>query len=100
MQDEIKSESGTVLGQWDGRRAEDLMHELQRIIKILKANGSQEKLNPKDIPHRDQIPEDLIGFKAYRLWGCGLDNTCVVGSKADRLEPVEKVRTYSLIDHH
>lgn len=100
MQDEIKSESGSVLGQWNGQRAEDFMQELKRVMKALKDTGSQEKLNPKDMPHRDQIPEDLLTFKAYRLWGCDRNNVCVVGSKADRLEPVEKVRTYSLIDHH
>jgi len=100
MCDEIKSESGQLLGRWDGRRAEDLMRELQRIMKSLKDSGSSEKLNPKDMPHRDQLPEDLIGFKAYRLWGCDANKMCVVGAKADRIESVEKVKSFSLIDHH
>lgn len=100
MDNDIKTESGQVIGQWDGEKAEDLMRELQRILKMYRHSGSTETLNPRDMPHRHQLPEDLHTFKAYRLWGCDKQQICVVGTKADRLESVDKVRTFSLIDHH
>jgi len=52
------------------------------------------------MPHREQLPEDLHSFKAYHIWGCDKSGRCLVGTNADRIEPVEKVRSFSLIDHH
>lgn len=100
MSDDIKTGAGTVVGQWDGKVAADFSKELQRILSALRSEGSPEKLVARDMPHRDQIPEDLRTFKAYTLWGCDLQGMCVVGAGANRLEPIEKVRSFSLIDHH
>jgi hypothetical protein len=100
MSNEIKTESGKVVGQWDGAVATDLMSELKKIMKQLRDEGGRDKLNPKDMPHREQIPEDLQTFQPYRLWGCDKSQTCVVGARADRLEPVAKVRAFSFVEHH
>ena len=99
MSNDIKTSAGTVVGQWDGQNADDLSKELQRIVASLRQQNSAEKLAARDMPHRDQIPEDLRTFKAYTLWGCDARGMCVVGAAANRLES-EKVRAFSLIDHH
>jgi hypothetical protein len=43
---------------------------------------------------------DLQSFKAYHLWGCDTNGQCLVGSGANRIESVEKVLSFSLLDHH
>lgn len=100
MNNDIKTESGKIVGQWDGESAHDLMAELQRIMKMFRETGSLDKLNPRDMPHRDQFPEDLKSFQAYRLWGCDKTDTCVVGARADRLDSVAKIRAFSLVENH
>lgn len=100
MTNEIMTDSGRVVGTWDGRVAEELQMELARIWNTLREEGARDRLVSREMPHRDQLPEDLQSFKAYHLWGCDLEGRCVVGTKADRIEPVDKVRTFSLIDHH
>lgn len=100
MTDEITTESGRVVGAWNGEKAEELQIELARIWNSLRDEGARERLVSRKMPHRDQLPEDLHSFKAYHIWGCDLNGRCVVGTKADRIEPVDKVRTFSLIDHH
>lgn len=52
------------------------------------------------MPHRDQLHQDLLEFKAYHLWGCDRHGECVVGTNANRIESVDKVLSFSLIDHH
>ena len=100
MSNEIKTNAGRTVGQWSGERAEELQTELSRIRAELKAGNSTERLVAKEMPHRDQLPEDLHKFKAYHIWGCDLSGNCVVGTHADRIEPLDKVRSFSLIDHH
>ena len=98
--DEIKTSSGKVVGSWDGKCAKELMAELKRIREALAQEGSSDALVSKEMPHRDQIHEDLQNFKAYHLWGCDSNGQCLVGSGANRIETVEKVLSFSLIDHH
>lgn len=100
MSDEIKTTEGRVVGRWDGVSAKDLMNELTRIRKELAAAGKGEKVQPKDMPHRDQIHPDLQHFNAYPLWGCDKSDMCLVGAGANRIEPVAKVLSFSLVDHH
>lgn len=100
MSNDIKTVGGTVVGQWNGDNAADLSAELQRIIKGLREENSSDKLNSREMPHRNQIPEDLQAFKAYALWGCDKRGQCVVGAGANRLESIEKVRSFSIIEHH
>ena len=100
MTDEIQTNAGRVMGQWSGESAESLQAELERIRDELRAQNSRERLVAKQMPHREQLPEDLHSFKAYHIWGCDKSGRCLVGTNADRIEPVEKVRSFSLIDHH
>jgi len=100
MSDDIKTTSGRVVGCWDGKSAQDLMKELARIRTLLHAEGSGEKLTPRDMPHREQLPADLQNFNAYPLWGCDAEGSCLVGAAANRIEPVQKVLAFSLVDHH
>lgn len=100
MSDEIKTTSGRVVGLWNGSSARELMNELARIRKVLADEGAGEKLNPRDMPHRDQLPDDLKQFNAYPLWGCDKEGACLVGAGANRIEPVAKVLSFSLVDHH
>ena len=100
MSNEIKSLQGRVVGSWDGENAKDLMQELMRIRNALAAERNGDKVQPRDMPHREQLPADLKQFNAYPLWGCDKHGMCVVGAGANRLEPVEKVLAFSLVEHH
>jgi hypothetical protein len=99
MSDEIKSNEGRVVGSWDGNSAEELKQELARIRQMLASEGKGEKVQPRDMPHRDQLPTDLQSFNAYPLWGCD-KGSCLVGAGANRIEPMEKVLAFSLVEHH
>jgi hypothetical protein len=100
MSDDIKTSEGRVVGSWNGVSANDLMQELTRIRKHLADEKSSEKVTPREIPHRDQIPDALQNFRAYPLWGCDKKDVCLVGAGANRLEPVQKVLAFSLVEHH
>jgi hypothetical protein len=66
----------------------------------LASEGKGEKVHFRDIPHRDQLPPDLHNFNAYPLWGCDKNGSCLVGAAANRIEPVAKVLSFSLVEHH
>lgn len=97
---EIKTNTGRTVGQWSGESAADLLNELGRIRATLQSENSAERLIAKQMPHREQLPADLHSFKAYHIWGCDRAGNCLVGTHANRIEPLDKVRTFSLIDHH
>jgi len=98
--DDIKSSGGRVVGSWNGDRARDLMAEIARVKQGLHQEGGGETLDSRTMPHREQLPEDLLNFKAYHLWGCDKHGECLVGTGANRVESVEKVLSFSLIEHH
>lgn len=98
--DEIKTTSGRVVGSWNGERARELMTEITRIKQMLAQENASDTLDSRSIPHRDQLHPDLLNFKAYHLWGCDKHGECLVGTNANRIESVEKVLSFSLIDHH
>lgn len=98
--DEIKTTSGRVVGSWNGERARELMAEITRIKQMLAQENTSDTLDSRSIPHRDQLHPDLLNFKAYHLWGCDKHGECLVGTNANRIESVEKVLSFSLIDHH
>ena len=100
MSDEIKTNTGRKVGEWDGNSVLDLQTEIASIRTRLKSEDSTERLIAREMPHRDQLPEDLHDFKAYHIWGCDSSGKCLVGTHANRIEPIAKVRTFSLIDHH
>ena len=100
MSDEIKTSSGRVVGSWNGESAQEFMRELGRIRQALASERSGDKLIPREMPHRDQLPADLLQFNAYALWGCDKQGQCVVGAGANRIETVEKVLSFSLVEHH
>lgn len=97
---EIKTNSGRVVGSWDGERALDLMAEIARIKKMLAQEKSAESLDSRSMPHREQLHQDLLEFRAYHLWGCDKHGECLVGTGANRIESIDKVLSFSLIDHH
>jgi hypothetical protein len=100
MSNEIKTNEGRVVGSWNGESAQDLMRELTRIRQQLATEKSAEKVIPRDIPHREQLPSDLLHFNAYPLWGCDKAGNCLVGAGVNRIEPVAKVLAFSLVEHH
>lgn len=100
MSNEIKTPSGRIVGRWDGKRIADLQTELGRIKSMLLAEGGKERLVPAGMPHASQLPDDLRTFKAYPVWGCDLEQSCLCGANANRVVGVEDVRHYSMIDHH
>lgn len=98
--DEIKTNSGRVVGSWNGERARELMKEIARIKQVLQREGASDSLDSRSMPHRDQLHADLRNFKAYHLWGCDKHGECLVGTGANRIESVEKVLSFSLVEHH
>jgi len=98
--DEIKTNSGRVVGSWNGDCAKQLMSEIARIKQVLAQEKSSDTLDSRAMPHREQIHNDLQNFKAYHLWGCDKNGQCLVGTGANRLESVDKVLSFSLVDHH
>ena len=100
MSDEIKTSEGRVVGNWDGSSVEDLKQELNRINQMLTSEGMGEKVLAREMPHREQLHPDLLNFNAYPLWGCDKEGSCLVGAGVNRIEPVEKVLSFSLVDHH
>lgn len=100
MSDDIKTNTGRVVGRWNGQSAQELMTEIARIKQALHQEGAQDHLDSRAMPHREQLPEDLLDFRAYHLWGCDKRGTCLVGTNANRIESVEKVLSFSLIEHH
>jgi hypothetical protein len=100
MSDEIKTSEGRVVGSWNGNSAQELMKEIARIRKQLADEKSSEKVSPREMPHREQIPADLQNFRAYALWGCDKAGSCLVGAGANRIEPVDKILAFSLVEHH
>jgi len=100
MSDDIKTNSGRVVGRWSGDSAQELMGEIARIKQVLRQENSSEFLDSRAMPHREQLPRDLLDFRAYHLWGCDKRGACLVGTNANRIESVEKVLSFSLIEHH
>ena len=100
MSDDITTSEGRVVGSWDGRSAEELKTELARIRQVLASEEKGEKVHFRNIPHRDQLHPDLQKFNAYPLWGCDKQGSCLVGASANRIESVEKVLAFSLVEHH
>ncbi len=100
MSDDITTDTGRTVGRWSGESANELQNEIARIRELLQAENSSERLIAKKMPHREQLPEDLHNFKAYHIWGCDHAGNCLVGTNANRIEPLDKVRSFSLIDHH
>lgn len=98
--DDIKTNSGRVIGSWNGQCVKELMAEVKRIKDVLAQEGSSEVLVSKEMPHREQLHDDLQNFRAYHLWGCDVNGQCLVGTGANRIESAEKVLSFSLIDHH
>lgn len=100
MNNDINTSAGRKVGEWNGESAEALQNELSRIREVLKSENSTERLVARSMPHREQLPEDLHSFKAYHIWGCDQNGNCLVGTHANRIETLEKVRSFSLIEHH
>jgi hypothetical protein len=100
MSDEIRTNEGRVVGRWDGNSVEELKRELARIKQVLASEGRGEKVQPRGIPHRDQLHPDLQNFNAYPLWGCDKNGSCLVGAGVNKIEPIEKVLAFSLVEHH
>lgn len=100
MSDEIKTKAGVSVGHWDGSSVQDLQQELERIRQQLRESGSDDKLVPAGVPHRQQLPEDLHSFTAYPIWACDQQAHCLCGARANRVVSAEDVRQYSMIDYH
>lgn len=100
MSNVITTQSGAQVGTWDGVDVKDLQKELNRIRQLLKDEGGVDKINAADMPHRDQLPEDLQSFTAYPIWGFDSQQNCLCGARANRIVSVEDVRQYSMVEHH
>lgn len=91
---DIVSKSGNVVGQWDGRDVKELQASLVAIKRDLAKAKPRDAIDRDGIPHRDQFPEDLVGFTPYILWACDAKSVCLVGSGANRTETVASIRQH------
>ncbi len=94
MSNEIRTQRGRVVGEWDGRDIIDLMDVLLQIKRQLSQSGEGERISREGIPHQEQLPADLQGFTAYIIWGCDKAGNCLVGSGGNRVEHVSSIREY------
>ena len=92
MSNHIETDSGRVVGEWDGRDVRELIQVLVDIKRQLKLEGTRENVTRKGIPHQHQCPEDLHTFSGYIIWACDRSGDCLVGSAADRTESVARIR--------
>ena len=92
MRKKIKTDAGRTVGQWSGESAEELQAELSRIGENLHTDTSRERLVTREMPHRKQLPEDLHGFRAYHAWSRGHGDYRLVGTHANRIEPLDRLR--------
>lgn len=100
MSDEIITQSGVKMGLWNGGKIGELQKELTRIRQSLKEAGGVDKLVATQMPHRDQLPEDLRSFNAYPIWGCDKEENCLCGARANRIVSTTDVRQFSMVEHH
>jgi len=100
MSNEIKTQSGMTMGSWDGKDVKDLQKELTRIRQELKNTGGTDKVVATNMPHRDQLPDDLKKFNAYPIWGIDQQENCLCGARANRIVSAADVRQYSMVEHH
>ena len=98
MSDDIISKQGAIVGRWDGKDVDALKDELARIKQALRKQGSNDKVEPAGVSHKEQLPDDLKNFTAYLLWGCDPSGNCLVGSGANRFESVESLREFYASD--
>lgn len=100
MSDEITTQSGVQMGTWNGEDVVELQNEITRIRQKLKEDGSEDRLVATKMPHRNQLPEDLLSFNAYPIWGCDKQENCLCGARANRIVSTTDVRQFSMVEHH
>ena len=104
VQSEAKSNSsnditlpdGTVVGSWDGADILDLQKEIQRIQAQQKADGDPRSnyVTKFGVPHQEQTPSHLRDFIAYIIWGVDSKGSCLVASRANRIETVDYINEW------
>ncbi len=77
------------VGDWDGENIEDLVKELDRIEERVDANYS-------NLPHSENIPEDLRDKveKDFPVWACDRHENCLTGEHADKVVKVDEIREF------
>lgn len=86
--DDIKLETGVVIGQWDGRDVKQLLLILMR----LGEKHGKNNIAYHALPHEENIPKDLRPYTDYPIWACDQRGNCLVGESGDTIESFDEIR--------
>tara|TARA_Y100001960_G_C14753427_1_gene869847 strand:- start:1764 stop:2183 length:420 start_codon:yes stop_codon:yes gene_type:complete len=75
------------IGDWNGECINELVKEIDRIEERADPNYS-------NLPHRQNIPEDLKLQieKDLPIWTCDIKGQCLVGDAGDEIKTINEIR--------
>ena len=77
------------IGNWSGECINELVKEIDRIEERADPNYS-------NLPHRENIPEDLRlqVEKDLPIWTCDIKGQCLVGDTGNEIKNVDEIREF------
>ena len=77
------------IGSWNGECINELVKEIDRIEERADPNYS-------NLPHRENIPEDLRlqVEKDLPIWTCDIKGQCLVGDAGNEIKNVDEIREF------
>ena len=77
------------IGNWNGECINELVKEIDRIEERADPNYS-------NLPHRENIPEDLRLQieKDLPIWTCDIKGQCLVGDAGNEIKNVDEIREF------
>ena len=77
------------IGSWNGECINELVKEIDRIEERADPNYS-------NLPHRENIPEDLRlqVEKDLPIWTCDIKGRCLVGDTGNEIKNVDEIREF------
>tara|TARA_Y100001936_G_scaffold26450_1_gene24594 strand:+ start:280 stop:702 length:423 start_codon:yes stop_codon:yes gene_type:complete len=77
------------IGNWNGECINELVKEIDRIEERADPNYS-------NLPHRENIPEDLRlqVEKDLPIWTCDIKGQCLVGDAGNEIKNVDEIREF------
>tara|TARA_B100000676_G_scaffold29641_1_gene27737 strand:+ start:3490 stop:3909 length:420 start_codon:yes stop_codon:yes gene_type:complete len=82
------------IGNWNGECINELVKEIDRIEERADPNYS-------NLPHRENIPEDLRSQveKDLPIWTCDIKGHCLVGDSGNEIKSVEEIREFYINEY-
>ena len=85
----VSADGDEHIGSWNGECIDELVKEIDRIEKKADPNYSS-------LPHRENIPEDLLNQveKDFPIWTCDKKGRCLTGDTGDGVHNVDEIRKF------